>query len=144
MNLAVQRLGRVTSVALLIAACWSAALIVGAFFVPAYQSAGEPPTHAGTELPNTLVGVNGLSVVAVISVPLLATLAAGGALWLGSRRGAFPLAWVLTGLLAVFNLLSILSVGIFVLPVTAALIVACATCRSRSGPPAPSAAAPGR
>ena len=59
----------------------------------------------------------------------MATLAVGGALWHGSRRGAVPVAWMLAGLLAVFNMLAMLSVGVFFLPVSAALIIACATYR---------------
>jgi hypothetical protein len=35
-------------------------------------------------------------------------------------------AWVFTALLCVFNLLAIMTVGLFMVPVTAALVVACA------------------
>ena len=70
-----------------------------------------------------------------LGLPLLMTLAVGCALWQGSRRGAIPVAWTLTGLLAVFNLLAMMSIGVFVLPVTAALIVACGTRRPRSKHP---------
>lgn len=132
-NPAVKRFGRAGSAALLIAACWSAALVVGAFFVPVYQSTGGPSSTAPAGPPGTLVGVNGLGAVALVGVPLAVTLAVGCALALRSRRGAMPLAWTLTGLLAAFNLLAIMSVGIFILPATAALIVACSSCRSRSG-----------
>jgi hypothetical protein len=51
----------------------------------------------------------------------------GGALWRrGSRPGAGVLAWTIAGLLAVFNVLALLSIGVFVIPVTACLFVACA------------------
>lgn len=83
------------------------------------SSSGEV-TH-GTE---TLVDVNGPGVVLVVALPLLVTLAVGCALSYGSRRGAVLFARTLTGLLAVFNLLAMLSIGVFLLPVTAALIVA--------------------
>lgn len=63
------------------------------------------------------------------------TLAVGLALWHGSRHGALPLAWAFTGLLGVLNLVAMLSIGVFVLPVTAALIVACATRRPRANAP---------
>jgi hypothetical protein len=72
-----------------------------------------------------------MGVALVLAVPLLVTLAVGFALWQGSRR-ALPIAWTLTGLLAAGNLVAMLSVGVFVLPVTAALVIACA----RSRPPA--------
>jgi hypothetical protein len=49
-----------------------------------------------------------------------------------------PVAWTLTGLLAAFNLLAMLSIGVFILPITAALIVACGA--SRPPPTHPRAA----
>jgi len=131
----VERLGRTTVGALLVAACWSAILIAGAFLFPANGAAGNessgsssigavPHASATAPPPETLVGIDGPRVAAVISVPLLVTLAVGIALWLGSRRGAIPAAWVLTGLLAAFNLVAMLTIGIFVLPVTVALVIA--------------------
>ena len=69
----------------------------------------------------------------LLAIPLLVTLAVACGLWQGSRRAALPIAWTLTGLLAAANLLAMLSVGVFVLPVTAALVVACA---KSSRPPA--------
>jgi hypothetical protein len=37
-----------------------------------------------------------------------------------------PIAWTLTGILAGFTLLAMMSIGVLVLPVTVALVVACA------------------
>jgi hypothetical protein len=91
------------------------------------SSSGEVRHGSGT-----LVGVNGLGVVVVLGVTLLVTLAVGCALWQRSRRRGVAFAWALTGLLAVFNLLAMLSIGVFVLPVTAALILACAASRPQS------------
>ena len=48
------------------------------------------------------------------------------------RRHALA-AWTLTVMLAMFTLLAMMSIGVFVVPVTAALIVACAA--SRAQPP---------
>jgi len=42
------------------------------------------------------------------------------------RQGAGVLAWTIAGLLAVFNILALASIGVFVIPVTACLFVACA------------------
>ena len=49
----------------------------------------------------------------------------------GSAVVAF--AWTITMLLALLNLLAMLSIGVFFLPITAALIVACATGRPNRG-----------
>jgi hypothetical protein len=125
----VTRLGRVASAALVIAAGCGVALIVAAFLAPVYESTSASSSGASTHGTDTLVGVNGVGIVAVTCVPLLVTLLVGLALSQRSRRGALAVAWGLTGVLAVLNLLAMFSIGLFVLPVTAALIVACASCR---------------
>jgi hypothetical protein len=112
-NAAVTRLGRASAVALLVAAAGGVGLIVAAFLAPMYATMSASSSGELTHGTDTLVGVNGLGVLVVIGVPLLATLAVGGALWHGSRRGAVPVAWMLAGLLAVFNMLAMLSVGVF-------------------------------
>jgi hypothetical protein len=121
------RVGGVTRIAWLVAAAYGVLLIIAGFFVPVYRSSSE--SAAGEVAPGwvTLVEVNGPGGVVAISVPLLATVLVGSALRLRSRRGALPFAWSVTGLLAAFNLLAMASIGLFILPVTAALTVACAT-----------------
>lgn len=136
-----KRLERTTFMALLGAAFWGAILLAGAFFFPAFSSAGEevPAVGAVTEAPVTthttaaLAGVSGADAIAAAGVPLLAAVAVAVALRLSSRRGAVPVAWILTGLLAAFNLLTMASVGLFFLPVTVALIIACCTCQPGGG-----------
>lgn len=135
MNQAVERFGRAASVALAFAAAYGVSLIAGAFLVPVYQTSGSSqasgsPAAQVAQGSATLVGVNGPRVAFIAAVPLAVTLAVAVALWL-NRPGARVLAWALTGLLAVFNLLAMLSIGIFVLPVTVALIVACITGKPR-------------
>jgi hypothetical protein len=133
------RLDRVTSATLLTAAVYSIALVVAGFVAPVYRSETGSSSGEVTQGTDTLVGVNGRGAAFVLGVPLLATLVVACALWLGSRRGAVPLAWTLTGVLAAFNLLAMASIGIFVLPVTAALILACTRSRPRPGRPAAAA-----
>jgi hypothetical protein len=128
---AVTRLGQVASWALLVGAIYGAALVVGGFLAPVYKSTGVSSTGEVTHRSETLVDVNGLGVGFVLGLPLLITVVVGFALWQGSWRGAVPFAWALTGLLAAFNLLAMLSIGVFVLPATAALVVACSTSRTR-------------
>ncbi len=81
----------------------------------------------------SLVSEQGSGVIAVLAIPLLITVIVGVALWFRSRSGVLIVAWTFTGLLALFNLLAMLTIGVFVLPVTAALIVACATCGAHVG-----------
>jgi hypothetical protein len=66
--------------------------------------------------------------VPVNQSPLTAAVATGCPLWWqGGRPGAGVLAWAVTAVLACLNLLAMLSIGVFVLPVTLALVVACGT-----------------
>jgi len=121
------RLGRVSSVALVGAAVWGVLLVVAGFVVPAYQSTSMSSSGEPTQSTETLVGMNGSGVVVVLALPLLVTVLVACALLLRARHAAMPVAWGLTALLAVFNILGMLTIGVFVLPVTAALVVACAS-----------------
>ena len=129
--------GRAASVALLCAAVWALGLLVAGWLVPVYQSTSISSSGEQTRSTETLVGVNGPGVLIVLAIPLLATLLVAGALLVRPRRGALPLAWALTALLAGVNLLAMLTIGIFILPVTAALVVACATCTATAVAVAP-------
>jgi hypothetical protein len=121
------RLGRLERVSLAIAAVWGAGLLAAAVVVPVYSSAGVSSSGAVSHGLATLVGVNGWGVLLVVGVPLVTTAMVGGALWRrGPRQGAGIPAWTIAGLLAVFNVLALASIGMFVIPVTACLFVACA------------------
>ena len=142
-NAAVARLGRIAPIALLIAGAYDVVLVVAGFVAPVYQSSvytSAPPSGAVRHGSNTLVGENGWGAVLILLVPLLLTTIVGSALWLQSRGGGVvAFAWTITMLLALLNLLAMLSIGVFFLPVTAALVVACATCRSSWGRQHPTA-----
>ena len=121
------RLRRLEWVSLVIALIWGAGLLAAAVVVPVYSSSGVSSSGSVAYSSATLVGVNGWGVLLVVCVPLVATLMAGGALWRRrSRPGAGVLAWTIAGLLAVFNILALASIGVFVIPVTACVFVACA------------------
>jgi hypothetical protein len=128
------RLGRVPLVALVLAAAYSVAVLVAAFVAPVYESDSSSSSGATSQGADTLVGVNGPGVAIVMVVPLLVTLAVAAVLSMAPPRRALPIAWTLTGLLAAGNLLAMLSVGVFVLPVTVALFVACAAQGAISSP----------
>lgn len=121
------KLGRTSAIALLIAAAWGVGLVVAGFFAPVYQAEKLSSPGELTRGTETLVGMNGPGVVVVLAFPLLATVVVAGALLLRPRRGALPVAWGLTALLAAFTLLGMLSIGLFVVPVASALVVACAS-----------------
>jgi len=119
-------------VALAVALFWSAALLVAAALAPAYQSTTETSSGTVTHGSATLVNENGSGVLLIIGVPLLVTVIVGCALWRrGTRRGAGPIAWTVTGLLAGFNLVAMLSIGPYIMPVTACLAVACTIRQAR-------------
>ena len=127
--------------ALAAALAWSALLLVAATQVPVYQSETETTseaetgtvTHTVSPGSSTLVDENGSGILLIVAVPLLVTVLVACALWIrGSRRGAGLVAWTLTGLLACFNLLAMLSIGVFIVPVTACLVVACALHHGRA------------
>ncbi len=109
-------------------------LIAAGFIVPVYESTSTSSSGETTNSTDTLVGVNGTGVLVVLAVPLLVTALVGLALWQRSRRLALPVAWTLTGLMALLNLLAMLTIGVFFLPITIALIVACSTSHARSQP----------
>ncbi|HEX6515535.1 MAG TPA: hypothetical protein VF049_08160 [Nocardioidaceae bacterium] len=126
MTNATPKLGRVSTVALATAVVWALVLVVSAFLVPVYTSISTSSSGKVTRGSDTLVGMNGWGGALVVAVPLLVTLLVAGALLLRPRRAAMASAWVFTALLCVFNLLAIMTVGLFMVPVTAALVVACA------------------
>jgi hypothetical protein len=137
-------------IALAVALAWSVALLIAAVTVPVYSGTGTAGGSGSsavviTHTSATLVGENGFAVLAVIAVPLLIVLAVGYLLWRRASDpagGAGALAWTLTALLAAGNLLAMVTVGIFVLPVTVALVVACALSRPRPGSAGASPAPP--
>ena len=103
---------------------WSAGLLAFAF-APTYATARSGP-HGTIRGTATLIEENGRGVLVALAVPLLITLLVGLALLLGRRRGAFETAWFLTVVLAGLNALALLTIGIVVVPATAALITTCA------------------
>jgi hypothetical protein len=133
-----------TIIALAVAAVWSVGLLIVAVTVPFYRSTSvtssatyaspsphEPaPQQIVTTSSATLVAENGTQVLAVVAIPALAVLAVGLSLrhrWEKAKPGAGPVAWTVVSLLGAFTLVAMFSIGIFVLPVSAALLFACAS-----------------
>jgi hypothetical protein len=109
------------------AVCWSALVLAGAFWLPAYQ--GESSSSGGvvTHTSATLVGVNGLDAALLLALPLGLTVAAGIGLHLRCSRGS-PAggagAWLAVGVLAALTVFGAASIGLYVLPATLLLAAA--------------------
>ncbi len=105
---------------------WTAALIPGAFFFPAYSGEASSPSGGTMHATNTLVGVNGLRVV----VPFVLFLVLSVVAWVGlhascatgSRRGR-TVGHVAAGLLAAAAVFTF-SAGFLALPAALLVIVA--------------------
>lgn len=121
-----RRHGRWELFALTLAVVFGALLVAAALYAPAYQSTTVSSSGAPVRHTASLVEENGSWAMVVAGVPLLIALVVSGAIWSrGDRPGAGPFAWSLVGLLIAFNLVAMLSIGPFVIPVTACLVVAC-------------------
>jgi hypothetical protein len=122
------RFGRLERISLATALVWASGLVIAAALVPAYQSSGVSSSGTVIDGSATLVEVNGWSVLLVAGAPLAAALVTWYALWRRrGRDGAGVLAWVVTALLGCLSFLAMLTIGVFLLPVPIALVIACGT-----------------
>jgi hypothetical protein len=129
-----------------VAVAWGLTLPILALLMPVYAGESVETSSDGTGVTTassaTLVQMNGLWSLAMIAVPFVVAIVVALVLWL--RRppaGPGAIAWILVGLLGAANVLALLSVGIFVLPVTVCLVAACAI--RTAGPGVPAAVPPG-
>lgn len=147
-HVAARRFTRAELVALLAAVLCSSALIVAAATIPFYSSSTSEQTSSGTVVTQssgsaTLVETNGLFVLGVVAIPLLATGLIALILWLRRPEyGASALAWTIVALLGVLTLAGMLTIGPFILPTTASLAVACAIRHARRQTPPPPSPTP--
>jgi hypothetical protein len=134
---------------LVAAALGSVALLVAATIVKVHRlpvSVGSVDVVNGRQVTThrtimrpaaTLVTQGGVGVLIVVVLPLIAVLLVAVILWRRRRMGhptAGRLAWSLSAFLAGLGLLSLLSVGRFVLPIAILLAVACASSSSHTLP----------
>lgn len=117
--------GRGARIALVVALVLSVALIVWAFTFPAYEGLETSGgiTRAATR---TMVEENGPRVLLPIAVPLAVSSLVAVLVLRGREPWARVGAWVLTGLLGVFAVLALFSIGMYVAPIVLALAVATA------------------
>jgi len=115
------RWGRETTLWIGVGVAYGVLLVIAAFVVPIFSDAwGFTTTNA-----HTLVSQHGIYGVFVMSIPLLFALAIAIALLRSDRRGARALSWSLWGVLALGNLAAMFTIGVFVIPLTIALFLAC-------------------
>jgi fatty acid desaturase len=135
------RRNRMSTILILVAAVWSLGLVIAAVALPVYN--GESITNANgvTFVSETLVAQNGAWVLIPVAVPLVVcgvvALALRRKRALGSAHGG-RVAWAAIGLLGVFTLLSIPSIGLVIIPV----VILLARAVTLSAPPADEAPAP--
>ena len=109
------RRGRLAFWATVAASLWGLALLTGAWLLPVYSSG------------STLIEVNGPGVLVPVGVPALVAVLVGLALHRKCARGSRSsgyVAGVLVGLLVAFCVVSMFSIGVFVLPVAMLLTIA--------------------
>jgi hypothetical protein len=116
---------RTVRIALGAAVAWSVALVVAALTVPVYSGDSITTESSGvstsTTTATTLVAENGWWGLVVAGIPLACSVVVAVLLLGVRRRPAEIAALVIVGLLGVGTVLALLSVGLFVAPVTAAL-----------------------
>ncbi|MDN4475650.1 hypothetical protein QQX09_07265 [Demequina sp. SYSU T00192] len=112
-----------TRVAWWIAVGWGALLPLLALAVPVGTEVSLSSDGIETTRHLTLAQAEGVSGVLTVAVPLALVLLVGAAMAAPGRWG-LPAAWALFGLLAAANLLAMMSVGIVVVPLTVAVLVA--------------------
>jgi hypothetical protein len=113
--------GRQAFVLTVLAFLWSVGLLAAALFAPAYGS-------------TTLVQENGSGVLIPVGIPAVISAAVWLALWRRCTRGGAVsrvVAWTCVSLLALFCLIALASIGLFVIPV--AVLLACATSLTTPG-----------
>lgn len=114
---------------------WSLALIPAAFYLPVYHGERSSSTGAIIHTSATLVHVNGTWVLIPVAVPALLALIVWVALTRRERsRAAAVIATGTVVTLGAFNVLAILSIGIFMLPAT--VLLAWAVWANPTGAPA--------
>ena len=116
---------RTVRIALAAAALWAGGLVVAALALPAYTGSsftedanGEVHTTSTTA---TFVEANGTWGLVVASVPLAACLVVAVLLLGPGGRATRVAAVVVVALLGALTVLGLLSIGVFIAPVTAAL-----------------------
>lgn len=129
-------LRRTRDLALLGGLLFAGGLVVAGFTVPLYAAETTEVTPGGgsrtTSTTSTLIEENGQDALIPLLIPVTAVLVVAYALLVLPGLLGRGVAWTTTFLLAAFAALAALSIGMFVVPVVAALLVACVVDVARS------------
>jgi len=127
-----RRLGRWTVLWLGSAALVSLGLVVAGIYVKSYSSSSGPS--------RTLIQENGLKVLAPLSFPLVAVIVVALALRhrrQARRRGAGALVWTVFGLLGLFVVLGVFTIGPFIAPIAILVLGAITSAKDDVSSPEP-------
>lgn len=119
-------LRRSAFVSLLLAAVLSLAVLAFAVFYPAYSGVEGTSDGTGVGTSQTMVEQNGWGVLIPFSIPLAATILVWACLTTSPRGWGRRIAWVLVGLLFVFAVLGMATIGVLFVPIAVALAFAAA------------------
>lgn len=124
---------------MVLAFSWGVVLVGAALLVPAYSSttASAPFGVSTSSASSTLVQVNGLGVLIPVAVPALIAAVVWFALHRKCSRGGRAsgyLAWGLICMLIAFGIVTIASIGVFVIPVAGLLAIAASLTPSHPRP----------
>ena len=114
-----RRLDGWTTLWLGLAALWCLGLVAAGFLVTSYSSSNGPGL--------TLIQENGLKVLAILLIPFVGVVIVALALWRRRRLeipGVGVLVWVVFGLLMLLVILGALTIGPFIAPVAAFVVLA--------------------
>ena len=103
---------------------WSMGLVLAALLVPAYSGQTTSSSNGLSLSSATLVEVNGAAVLIPVALPAVLALLIGLAMRRGYSHGrdwTRAAAWIMLGLLWVLVAVSILSIGVFIIPVAVLL-----------------------
>ncbi|UMG94603.1 hypothetical protein [Nocardioides sp. TF02-7] len=122
-------LRRTRDLALLGAVLWGAGLVAAGLTVPIYTMETREFTPGGrtstSTTSSTLVEANGPDALIPLAVPLVGAVVVAISLLVLPRLLGHAIAWTTTFLLAALAALAALSIGTYLAPVVAALLVAC-------------------
>jgi hypothetical protein len=105
---------------------WSLGLVLAGLFARVYSTSSTSDVNGVTLSGSTLVQVNGIRALVLMAVPLVASVVVAWALRArraGARRSTL-VAWSAVAVVAAETVVGMMSIGVFILPVTVLLALA--------------------
>jgi hypothetical protein len=120
----------------IVALVWSLGLVLAALLMPAVDGQTVSNSQGLTLTSATLAEADGAVILIPVLIPAIAAIAVAESIRRRRGRGrdrSATVAWVMIGLLGALALLTILSIGAFVAPVIALLVIAMRLAPSPAG-----------